>query len=735
MIGTQPNTIYLGRNSDPNGIPFRFLPFKPSPVRTKGGKNLFTALINSTLNVSDQVGTPYQFSFIISLTGPIVAGSIYNNSNASLTYDVTLNLSGTISFSVTDVNGTSTITTTQALEPGWSYELTFQYTYNGQFIPLTFFPRSDFMNIFINGIRAATGIDVDGDASVTPALAASTLSVNSSATSAVAAIAQWYSAWWVSFAYVFAWQWWYYWWYAWWRSQWWSYWYQWWWWWWFVECDLGPCDPSTCGSNSCHPEAPFDTMYLFDRMTGDIDFVLAGVGIRDINTNDTPAQINITVPGTVLRAYLYWNTIGGGQQQAACPNTAIVNGNPFTGDIIGCTGNTCWSAFCRYSGNASDPGQEDQNILNKVWFADVKSVVTGSGSYNIELPNVVPNDIVCTNASDSPRYPGCTGGQGIALLVIYQTEPQVVTRPRQHCCVPVGNDMVTERTTREIIVWHGARLLTCPGGGDCATPPSIGGDNEYTISWKTKYTWSPKIATAVGDAQSKLADSFYWNGVALPPSPSYFNPYAGNLLHVKTEYLPAHTAKCDCGGAQENTVRAFTPDDCLCWFLFVYSGAQKCITPAITSSQQSFTSPPTPMMSLWNPNPPDCCPVRLPCCGDVCLPAKLNVSITAPTLECSCFGTQGYIMQWNKTENKYILQSTSSACGCTLFGWLYCIGAQWVLYLALSEEDTICSDGLNVAFPINCSPFGGVGNLQLSPVNLCSCGCITDLLTVSVSPG
>jgi hypothetical protein len=598
MIGIEPNSIYLGRNTS-DGTPVRFLPFKPSPDRTSSGRKLYKALYNTSLVAADQVGTPYQFSLVVSLFNSIAVLNLYNNTNASLTYDVTLNLDGTVTFSVTDINGTSTITTSLALEVGWSYELTFQYTYNGEFIPLTYYNRSDFMNIFINGRRATTVIGVDGAASVTPALAASTLTVISSANSYVAAIAQWWYAWWVSFAYVFAWQWWYYWWYAWWRSSWWSYWFYWWWWYVWWDCVLTGCEPSDCGPNDCHPEAPFDTMYQYERIVGDIDFVLGGVGIRDFNTNTTPAIINITVPGPVIKAYLYWNTIGGG---TFCPDTAIFNGNSGTGDIIGCCGNTCWAAFCVNSGKDSAPEVPNQNLLNKVWFRDVTSLVPGSGSYTISLPTVVPGSFISYAASDKPYYPGCNGGQGIALLVIYQTPPQVITRPRQHCCVPVAGT-VTERETREIILWHGAKLLICNG----CNPPTIGGSNEYSISWKTKYTWHPKIATAVGDAQSKYNDSFSINGMILPPQPSYFNPSpAGNLLHVKTEWLPSHSIRCDCGSnSPSNIARVFTPDDCLCWFLFVYSGSLKCITANISQSQ-SFISPPTLPMALWNPNPPSC---------------------------------------------------------------------------------------------------------------------------------
>jgi len=496
------------------------------------------------------------------------------------------------------------------------------------------------------------------------------------------------------------------------------------------------CDPNDCGPNACHIAAPFDQLYQFERRVGDIDFVLGGAGIRDWPVDVIPVTINITVPGPVIKAYLYWNVIGGGN---FCPDLAIFNGVDVPGNIIGCCGNTCWSAWC--TADNSDHGQEtaNNNILNKVWFQDVTALVPGTGSYTVKIPGVHLSGVIATKASDSPYYPGCCGGQGVALLVIYGTPPQITNRPRHKCvvanghgkCVDDATQIVTETETREIIIWHGAKLLKC----DPCQPATIGGSNSYTIPWKTKYTWKPKIATAVGDAQSKYADSFYYNGILLPPQPSYFNPLpAGNLLHVKTEYLPGHITKCDCGGAlQENNVRAFTPDDCLCWFLFVWSGSQKCIKPLV-SKGKSFTSPPTMMMSLWNPNPPDCCPVRLPCCGQICLPDKLIIGITAPSLQCSCLANQKFTMTWNNAEQKYLLQPTT-VCGCTLFGWLYCVGTQWTLYLSLSEGSTLCSDGVNTNFPINCSPFGGVGGLILNPVNACSCNCVTDLLTVSVSPG
>jgi hypothetical protein len=568
MIGIEPNSIYLGKNTS-DGTPVKLQPFKPSPGRTNNGRKLFKALNNTTLITADQAGTPYQFSFIISLSNAIGAVSIYNNTNAGITFDASLNAGGTVAFSVTDINGTSTITTTQVLEVGWSYELTFQYIYNGEIG----FNRSDFMRIFINGILTSWVINFDGLASVTPALAASTLTVISSADTYVLAIAQWWYAWWVSMGAAFAWQWWYYWWYAWWRSWWWNYWYYWWWWYVWWDCVITGCDPNDCGPNACHPAAPFDTIYHYETRKGDIDFVLAGKGIRDIDTNMTPAVINITVPGPVVKAYLYWNTIGG--PPPPCPDTAIFNGDSGAGDIIGCCGNTCWSVYCVNSGQDTDDTVPDQNLLNKVWFRDVTSLVPGTGSYTVSIPNVVPGDFIAYAASDSPYYPGCQGGQGVALLVIYETEPYVTTRQRFHCCKPIGEETVLVRKSREIIIYHGAKLLSFQP----PKPPTIGGSSSHSITFQTKYSFEGKLANGVGDAQSEYADNFSFNGVSLPPFPSYFNPDAGNLLHVKTEYLPKHSIKCGCGpNGHNNTVTASTPDDCLCWFLFVFSGAQICIT-------------------------------------------------------------------------------------------------------------------------------------------------------------
>jgi hypothetical protein len=54
--------------------------------------------------------------------------------------------------------------------------------------------------------------------------------------------------------------------------------------------------------------------------------------------------------------------------------------------------------------------------------------------------------------------------------------------------------------------------------------------------------------------------------------------------------------------------------------------------------------------------------------------------------------------------------------------------------LALENGNVICTDGMNSDFPIQCSPFGGMGPVVINTTGNCSCNCGSDILTVNVSP-
>jgi hypothetical protein len=114
------------------------------------------------------------------------------------------------------------------------------------------------------------------------------------------------------------------------------------------------------------------------------DVTAAGVGLRGTGTG----SINIsTIPGaaTVLRAYLYWGTIG----SANTFTTPTLNGSLVNGDLIGTSGDTCWGA---------------QN--NFVYRADVTNNVTGNGTYTIAG---LPSNLTFGNDS-----------QGASLVIIYE---------------------------------------------------------------------------------------------------------------------------------------------------------------------------------------------------------------------------------------------------------------------------------------------------------------------------
>jgi hypothetical protein len=114
------------------------------------------------------------------------------------------------------------------------------------------------------------------------------------------------------------------------------------------------------------------------------DVTAAGVGLRGTGTG----TINIsTIPGgaTLVRAYLYWATIG----SANTFTTPTLNGSLVNGDLIGTSGDTCWGA---------------QN--NFVYRADVTNNVTGNGTYTIAG---LPNNLTFGNDS-----------QGASLVIVYE---------------------------------------------------------------------------------------------------------------------------------------------------------------------------------------------------------------------------------------------------------------------------------------------------------------------------
>lgn len=332
-----------------------------------------------------------------------------------------------------------------------------------------------------------------------------------------------------------------------------------------------------------NPTAPKDQLGFFKGFIGDVDYTAGCAGIRDIDTNITPANITVAVPGPVIKAYLYWNVIGA---RAWNPSVAILDNIPVQGCLLGWGGDTCWY-ICQESEGNPGPGTE-LNIINKTYRADVTSLVSGSGTYAVRIPTQTTTGVQTTSgmlAGQTVTIPGCCSGQGIVLLVIYRTPHEVIPIPS--CCPttptcynkPCAKQTVYT-TRKQVLIFDGAVTLRADGGPD--DDPSV-----YHVPIKTHYKNNIKIMNGVGDAQATFEDCFYWDGTPLSPCPQYFNPYCGNLLHIKFEN-PAGGGPCDCQPV-EHLATAQSIVDCLHWFLFVYSGTLQCVDSTITVTRKGPT--------------------------------------------------------------------------------------------------------------------------------------------------
>lgn len=248
------------------------------------------ALINNNYTINDNISTPYSGNAIIQInTLPGSPLDFWTNTSANLTYKLTLNTDGTISFSVIDSGGTSTIQTTQALAVGWAYELAWSYTYvtgGGN--------KETFMFLYINGRIAAVTVTSSSAAVVS----VSTLTASTMVFTATGmAIAAW------SVFYFYAWRaavvWWMWWVYSWWY---WYYWWYWWYWWymWIIIRAAVSGDPHFVGFRG--------QKFLFN---GEID--------KHFNLlSDSDIQINAF--------FRYWHT-SGNDNLTAIENIGIVYGD------------------------------------------------------------------------------------------------------------------------------------------------------------------------------------------------------------------------------------------------------------------------------------------------------------------------------------------------------------------------------------------------------------------------
>jgi hypothetical protein len=183
------------------------------------------------------------------------------------------------------------------------------------------------------------------------------------------------------------------------------------------------------------------------------------------------------------------------------------------------------------------------------------------------------------------HMPGCCTGQGIVLLVIYRTPHETFVQPS--CCKTNArcNGHVCSRQTilttrKQVLIYDGAVTVRSNPGPD--NDPST-----YSAVVTTQYKNNIKIMTGVGDAQQTFKDCFYWDGVAFFDCPYYFNPYCGNLLHMKFEN-PSGSGPCNCQPVT-HTATITTPDDCLHWFLYVYYGDNICLDSTVKVTRKSKT--------------------------------------------------------------------------------------------------------------------------------------------------
>jgi hypothetical protein len=326
-------------------------------------------------------------------------------------------------------------------------------------------------------------------------------------------------------------------------------------------------EDDVCCVQDTNPVAPYDQMSLYQNIVANADFVLEGVGTRNIDMAGVGTTININVPGTtVIKAWVYWNVFADNTNLATFNKINFKGAGDVVGTFIGWGDNTCWSVC--------DPGDgsntvcdtvggynEINKIKNRVYRLDVTAqVTTGMNPYTVKLPGAILDPGICTACPDgTTHYPGCAGTQGVALFVIYDDPIERNILLYDGCAVVIPDDFppFTLQTPGPIV-------------------PS------YSIGFDTIYYLNAKIALAVGDSQNNPAvDKLIFNHVDLQTIPNHFTPDSGALLSANT-IDPVKAFPGPCCGKFGNTVTVSTTSDCLSWFLFAYS-AEKC-TPNLATN-------------------------------------------------------------------------------------------------------------------------------------------------------
>lgn len=306
-----------------------------------------------------------------------------------------------------------------------------------------------------------------------------------------------------------------------------------------------------------------NTLTQFYREVIEGDFVVAGVGTRGLDNGN----INITLPAgsQVKDAWLYWNTLA---TEAVDASEISLNFEPVTGEVIGVIGNTCWPCNCNFPGCPPAPStvygcppEPWVQLKNTIYRADVgpngANIVNGNASESYTVTDIpfTPGMETCDTCSDQPKFPGCCGSQGACLFVTYEWNS--------------SGDGPSDpaKRFREVTIYDGGVHLR-PNDQTCYPGPWT---QNYNLTHTTDYNLFARIALAAGDAQSTYADSASFNDLSLNQGdPSYFNPTAGLLMHVKTHGYNGDGPMIQ--GSQHNYIKAETNVDCVSWFLYAFSG-------------------------------------------------------------------------------------------------------------------------------------------------------------------
>ena len=224
-----------------------------------------------------------------------------------------------------------------------------------------------------------------------------------------------------------------------------------------------------------------------------------GVGLATRAGGPSSGTITISgIPstGVVRKAFLYWMTIGG-----PAP-VAYFKGTILTGALVGASRDTCWNV--------------QQYGPNRVYRADVTSLVAGNGSYPV-----------------SGVGGGLVDGQGASLVVVYSSASFAVGRIYlRHGALTVNTDGAT--------MSHTFKGLSVP-----STPTQV------------------RLHVGIADGGGFYEQGMQLQGIAVT-NPNFFSGKDGKMwdddrITVSPALLPSGTT------SRTNSLTSGAPGDCLAW--------------------------------------------------------------------------------------------------------------------------------------------------------------------------